>query len=143
MIKLLILLIIPGFLYSQKKVDSTVHTINARLIQYHYLNRTKLVTVRPIEKIKITFKCMANFKSISSKVKANDLGAGELQGAFSDIEFNDYISVVRYDLRLKYYINYRSRFVARMQFLGPNRNLYTAGVQLKLKTKKHKIITEV
>lgn len=142
MIRLFILLIIPGFLYSQKLIEKTP-PINMRLIQYHYLNKDKLITLTPIDRIKITFKGRANFKSISSKINVNELIVGELQGAFADVDASDYIGIVRYDLRVKYYVNYRWRCIARMQFLGVHRNMYTAGVQVKLKPKKHKPIIEV
>lgn len=143
MFKLFFLMMIPSIFYAQQRLEGAVPAINVKAIQYRYLSKNKVTTIRPVDRIKITLTCRTNFKNISAKLKSDELILGDLQSALSDIDFNDYISIVRYDLRLKYYLNFRSRFVARMQFLGPNRNIYTAGLQFKLKQKKHKQIVEV
>lgn len=143
MLKAFLLLILPCLVYSQKRINNKIHPINVRAIQYHYLNKNKVTTLRPIDRIKITFKFRANFRGITNKIKVDELVVGQIQGAFVDLDMDDYVNIVRYDLRFKYYLNYRKRIVFRMQFLGLNKNWYTIGLQIKFKPKKKKIAREL
>jgi len=92
----------------------------------------------PVDKIKITFKTGLNSGSVTSKIDVGSLLNGKIKSAFSDVDNYDYIGVVSYDLRFKYYISDRIRFLARAQFIGVRSNIYSIGISFKNKNRTKK-----
>jgi hypothetical protein len=74
----------------------------------------------------MTFKTGLN-KNIISAVDSSAIAAGDFQDAFNDVEAVEAVNILRYDARIKIYINRRWRFLMRAQILGFGQNLYTFG----------------
>jgi hypothetical protein len=137
--KYLVLLFIPIVMSGQMLKYTEMHKINTQLLQYQYsVQKNKLISLSPVERVKITFKTGLNTSSVTSKIDVGSLLDGKFKNAFSDIDSYDYIGVISYDLRIKYYISDRARLLARAQFMGVRSNMYSIGVSFKNKSKTKK-----
>ena len=109
------------------------HVINTSLIQYHYNKKKEhIASLKPIKRVKLTFSSGLNGKNFIEKVNVDDLKDGDFKDAFNDIETIDYIGLVKYDFRTKVYLTKRWRTIARIQFLGLGKSIYTIGAMWKL-----------
>ena len=136
----LILILNLSFIHSQVFNQKSIlfikpetHKINTESFQLPQVQKSKsrMLTFKPVKSIKITIKSGLN-SSIISKVNKDTLLAGDFKDAFNDIETTDFVSIGKYDARLKIYINKKWRFLMRAQLVGFGNNFYTLGFYCKM-----------
>lgn len=110
------------------KMDSiSISHLNLSLEQFR--QREFMLTLSPIKKVKVTLKTGFN-NNILSKVNAD---ATNITDAFQDVDTQDYISVLKYDIRLKIYLNKVTRLIFGTVINGveSSTNSYTMGLLMK------------
>lgn len=75
--------------------------------------RNRIFTYQPVSRIKITLKSGVN-PNVLGKI---DLNNG-MNSLLRDMDTSDYLSVAKYDVRLKIYIYKRFKFISRVLING-------------------------
>lgn len=131
--RLLFFLIMSFQLNAQLLYRKEEHKINMDLLQYHYnKEKQRMLVVKPFKRVKLTFKAGLNSSTILPKMNVDTLKKGDFKDAFSDVDNDDYVGIIKYDARAKFYITKKLRIITRMQFLGIDQVLYTAGLSIKI-----------
>lgn len=133
----LILLITTLCSYSQPITYGLSYNTRMESISMNHLDlslkaiRTKshILIIRPLHRIKFTFKTGFN-KSILNKV---NIEADNVEDMLQDVTVDDYISLIKYDIRCKVYItkNIRILFMSMINGLEFNTNVYSSGLLIR------------
>jgi hypothetical protein len=118
----------PKYLKKDKPVKSCIlsckpetHSINNDLIHRQIQqNKSSMLTMSPLKMIKFTVTAGFNNKIISQT------GCSPVD-AFNEIDVQNALTIVKYDARLKIYLNKRWRFLVRAQSLGFGKDVYSMG----------------
>ena len=135
-----LILLIGAFLftfntYGQRLIKSPYEArMEARAISNLHLSldsvikKERMLTWRPINRVKFTVKTRFNFNTIQ-KIDIKD----GMNNIFSDLDTDDYWSLGSYDIRCKIYATKRLRFLSRIVINGINRETYTYSTGIILK----------
>jgi hypothetical protein len=82
--------------------------------------KSNIYTYRPFYWLKFTLKSRFN-NNVTSKIRL-DNGISNL---FNELEFDDYLSLGSYDVRMKIYLSKKVRFVQTMIVTGIQKQTYT------------------
>lgn len=128
--KLIILLLLPLFLTSQKLVEIP-HTINIKSLQYSAKHERDMLTFKPVQYVKLTLKTGINGNFLS-KIDMNSLTSGKVLDAFDEVNPDDYKAIAKYDIRMKIYVCNRWRILLRSNILWYGQNMETIGFIWKM-----------
>lgn len=103
----------------QKKMDSISMT-NFKFNVIKLNTKSNIYTYRPFYWLKFTLKSRFN-NNVTSKIRL-DNGISNL---FNELEFDDYLSLGSYDVRMKIYLSKKVRFVQTMIVTGIQKQTYT------------------
>ncbi len=103
----------------QKKMDSlAMANLNLNIIKLN--TKSNVYTYRPYYWVKFTLKSRFN-NNVISKIRLDD----RLSNMFNELEFDDYLSLGTYDVRMKIYLSKNVRFVQTMIITGIQQQTYT------------------
>jgi hypothetical protein len=98
--------------------------------------KSRILTLKPIRWVKFTVKPRVN-RSLLSKFNMDKLFNNGLDAAVSDflgdLDASDYLSLVSYDIRVKFYINQRLTFLTRFFVTGVESDTYYYSIGLTMK----------
>jgi hypothetical protein len=103
----------------QKKMDSLAMA-NFKFNVIKLNTKSYIYTYRPFYWLKFTLKSRFN-NNVTSKIRL-DNGISNL---FNELEFDDYLSLGSYDVRMKIYLSKSVRFVQTMIVTGIQQQTYT------------------
>lgn len=118
------LIVLFTFLKCLICADSIQHPINTSILLYHSKYDNSLITIKPIERVKITTKIGLNNKQFNSIL---------ISDSFHDMEPIDVFSVIKYEIRTKFYITKRFRIagIVQMNQQSKIKNQYLCGIYYK------------
>ncbi len=103
----------------QKKMDSlAMANLNLNFIKLN--SKNNIYTYRPYYWVKFTLKSRFN-NNVTSKIRLDD----GVSNMFNELEFDDYLSLGSYDVRMKIYLSKSVRFVQTMIVTGIQKQTYT------------------
>ena len=111
----------------QKKMDSlAMANINLNVIQLN--TKSNIYTFQPDYWVKFTLKSRFN-NNVTSKIRLD-----KLSNLFNELEFDDYLSLGTYDVRMKIYLSKNVRFVQTVIVTGVQQQTYTytSGLIIKI-----------
>lgn len=103
----------------QKKMDSLAMT-NFKFNVIKLNSKSNIYTYRPFYWLKFTLKSRFN-NNVTSKIRLDD----GFSNMFNELEFDDYLSIGSYDVRMKIYLSKKVRFVQTMIVTGIQQQTYT------------------
>ena len=103
----------------QKKMDSLAMT-NFKFNVIKLNSKSNIYTYRPFYWVKFTLKSRFN-NNVTSKIRLDD----GFSNMFNELEFDDYLSIGSYDVRMKIYLSKSVRFVQTMIVTGIQKQTYT------------------
>ena len=102
----------------QKKMDSlSMANLDLNVIKLN--TKSNVYTYSPYYWVKFTLKSRFN-NNVTSKIKLDNLS-----NMFNELEFDDYLSLGTYDVRMKIYLSKNVRFVQTMIVTGIQQQTYT------------------
>lgn len=102
----------------QKRMDSlSMANLNLNVIKLN--TKSYVYTYRPYYWVKFTLKSRFN-NNVTSKIRLDNLS-----NMFNELEFDDYLSLGTYDVRMKIYLSKNVRFVQTMIVTGIQQQTYT------------------
>lgn len=127
----IIILLLSGSLYGQTNTI-TPHEHRMDSIAIYRLCQTFSPvpkSISYIHRLKLSFKTRINIEDLSNF----NIDANTFYDIFNDVTTDDYLSVFKYDLRGKYYINKNVRITSRMVIMGTKyeMNQYSLGLMIK------------
>ncbi len=102
------------------------HNINVSLIKNYYNNNNGLLTYSPLQRIKITLKAGVNGNTLSV-INNETFQSNYSQNTFNETEIKEITSIIKYDARIKIYVNKKFRLLMRAQIVGLGKDVYTLG----------------
>lgn len=103
----------------QKKMDSLA-MVNFKFNVIKLNTKSNIYTYRPFYWLKFTLKSRFN-NNVTSKIRLDD----GFSNMFNELEFDDYLSIGSYDVRMKIYLSKKVRFVQTMIVTGIQQQTYT------------------
>ena len=103
----------------QKKMDSLAMA-NFKFNVIKLNSKSNIYTYRPFYWLKFTLKSRFN-NNVTSKIRLDD----GFSNMFNELEFDDYLSIGSYDVRMKIYLSKKVRFVQTMIVTGIQKQTYT------------------
>ena len=141
---LLLFLFLPLLSYGQRQIPPTLYELRMdSLAMSHFkvnyikaAKKSRILTLKPIRWVKFTVKPRVN-RSLLSKFNMDELFNNGLDAAVSDflgdLDASDYLSLVSYDVRAKFYINQRLTFLTRFFVTGVESDTYYYSIGLTMK----------
>lgn len=133
--RILLFLLLTTSIYSQRLIRTPYEQyMEARAIKNLDFNlnteikKERMLTLRPMNRVKITVKTRLN-RDILSKI---DVSNGDIN-IFDDLETGDYISLGAYDVRCKVYVTKKLRIITRVLITGIKIDtyFYSSGIMIK------------
>lgn len=115
--------------YDVKMEQQAIRNFNTTIFK-PIKSKERLLTLRPIKKIKITVKSGLNQDAAGSMIM-NSITSGF--DSFDGMTMEDYSSLGKYDIRCKYYLTKKIRLLNRLTGAGLNGNGlgYSSGIIIK------------
>ncbi len=129
----LICLLISSLGYSQKSLETPyqhkMDSLSLSKLDITYNEYKKIINNIQLNRLKITYTTRVNTANFTALLSEAD----DVYDIFNDATTDDYLSIFKYDIRGKYYLNKKLRLISRVVIMGSKytTNQYSCGIQIR------------